>query len=371
VNASFSMKRHVLLAMLDKVAAVLPSRDSVPILRNYQVDVLEGGLKIAATDTFLTLLSNTVLVDVQSPGSLVLPGKAFGLCVKEAIGESVTVEARDDCVMVTSGAAEWQFPRLNEDEYPPLPDVSSLEFIQLDRLAFLTALSKVYPAASLDTSRPSLCVVDCNEGRMRASDGVRCAQVVLGDDLPLDIQIPSEAVGDLMRLLKSVDVDEIGAAVSSSHIAFTVGFDVFIAGKMMLPFPDIDAMLIEPSAANDKILACDREELISAVRRVRILASPESAAMSITCSPDGRLVLESRDEFGGRASEEISCEWEHDTYSAAVNHNYLYDLLSSVDAATCRFYFGVDTKTRKSSILHRDEVTKSLAILSQMRADWL
>lgn len=371
-NASFSLKRHVVMALVDRASNILPTRDTVPVLKNYQLDVSRDGLCIAATDTFLTLLTSTQLVEVESPGTVVMSGKQLIQIVREANGESINISIEDDNVIISSGSTTWTLRTVSEGEHLPLPRLSEVDYIELDRVEFLVGLEKVYPAASQDTSRPNLCIVDCSEGKMRASDGVRCAQVDMGvEKLPLDMRIPSAAVHDLMRIMRSTDVEKIRVGESSSHVVFNIGNDVFICGRILSAFPDIDELLINKTLGNNLELTCDREELISAVRRVRIVADSDSAALSLTAA-NNTLTLETRDERGNTATEQLMCGWSNDPHTVVINHNFLFDLLSSIDVATCYFYFSSkDTKTRKSNILHRDHQTDSISIISQMRADWV
>ena len=368
------VKRHVLLAMLDRASGILPNRDVIPVLKNYQVIVRDGVMTITATDMALTLLASTELVEIKTEGEVVLPGKALSQIVKEASGESIEIRIQDGSANIVSGQTNWALRLLRTEAYPTPPDVSQLSFTNIDRQEFLSGLEIVSPSASTDTNRPNLCLVACTSGKMSTSDGVRCAQIDMGEHLPVEMQIPISAVGDLIRLMKSTDVEEIYTAESVSHYVFTIGNDNFFVGKSIYTFPDIEEQLIAPTISNDMEMHCDREELISAIRRVRIAANVESSAIALRMDAN-HLVISTRNEIGDEASESIDCNWnQSESYEAVVNHNFLTDLLRSVDASTCNFFFGEDkVASRKTHILHRSSTSgmETIGVISQMRADWM
>lgn len=366
---SLTIKRHVLLAMLDRAASVLPSRDAIPVLKNFQFQAVDGRLTVIATDLELSIISISELVDIKTEGTAVLPGKQLVSIVKEAAGETVSIEIEDDRVNLISENAHWTLRLIRDDEYPLLPDIKNLSYVEVDRLTFLESLEAVYRSASTDTNRPNLCLVDCAGGKVRATDGVRCQQVDMGEGSVPDMQIPIGAVQDLLRLMRATDVESISVADDDAYLVFKIGNDSFIASKLAMEFPPIEDLLINPAMQNDRPMTCDREELVSTIKRVRITADPESSAIRLTMD-NNQLCIQSQDDMGNKADEIIPCGWSGSEYSVVVNHRFLTDLLEISDAPTCHFYFGKDTKTNKSHILHRDPDTSQIGIIGQMRADW-
>jgi DNA polymerase-3 subunit beta len=212
-------------------------------------------------------------------------------------------------------------------------------------------------------------LIDITEGKMRAADGTRYQQADMGS-FPVDIQIPIGAVDDLMKLLRSTDQNTIGVGETDSALVFQINNDLFIAQKLNAAFPDVDELLLKPALGNDQELHVDRDELIAAIKRVRVTADAETSAIILELK-SGVMSVKSRDKFGNYAEETLDVAWNSPDRDVAVNHAYLTDMLQMTDAKSCRFFLGVDSKTRKSPLMLKDDEAGQIGILNQMRAEFL
>lgn len=369
-DLQFEAKVFVLRALMEKASSVLPTKDLMPVLKNFQVEVGPGQLRILATDLELSVIATTEMVTTQQGGVAVFPGKKMLDIIREAEDGDVIVQVQEGVARLQAGRAVWDIRLMDGSDYPPLPVEDELEFHEIDRVHFLGAISMVRYAAATESIRPSLMMIDVTEGKLRAADGVRFQQVDLGDKMPLNIQIPIGAVDDLVKLLRTTDVDTIGIGESEHQLVFRVGTDIFIANKMIAQFPDIESILLKPALGNDKELTVDRSELLDAIKRVRITADPETSAIVLKLSA-GLLRLEARDKFGSGSYEDLDCGWSSGERELVVNHKYLTDMLTMADVKTCSFWLGADVKTKKSAVLLKDTETGMLGIIQQMKADWV
>lgn len=366
----FETKKFVLQALLEKAAAVLPTRDVMAVLKNFQLEVTEEGrLTVVATDLELSVLATTELVSVTRPGVAVFPGKKLLEIVKEAGDGDLVLDVHSGTASIRVGRTAWDLKLMDGSEYPELPDIANIDFHATDRTKFLAAINAVKYAAATDTVRPNLMLIDFAEGKVRASDGLRLQQVDL-TGFPVDIQIPILAVDDVLKLLKMTEVVSIEVGVDDNFIAFRVAGDVFVANKLNATFPDVDQQILLPSLANDQHLQVDRSELISAIKRVRINADPETSAVVLSMSND-QLLVKAKDKYGNTASEPLDVKWSSGDREVCFNHVHLVEMLQMADVKTCSFKFGADTKTRKSPILFQDEGSGLIGVLNQLRLDFV
>lgn len=370
-NLRFETKKFVLQALLEKASSVLPTKDIMPVLKNFQLEAEGGRVRVAATDLELSVVASTEMVKIPRQGTAVFPGKRMLELVKEAEDGEIIVDVKDGTAHIQVGRATWDLKLNDGTEYPALPDIDQIEFHSVSRSKFLEALNSVRYAAATDTVRPSLMMVDITEGRMRAADGVRFQQVdISGWPESLDIQIPINAVDDLVKLLRTTELNAVEIGDSESHIVFRVGADVFIANKLMAVFPDVDEVLLKPALANDEELRVDRNDFVAAIKRVRVTADEETSAVVLSLENDS-LTVKSHDKFGNTASETVDVSWSSGEKEVAFNHVHLLDMLNMADVKTCHFYLGKDLKTRKAPIMLKDEETGMIGILNQIRIDFL
>lgn len=365
VGPVFRLKKFIALGLFEKASAVVPTKDILPVLKNFQVEVAEDQMSVVATDMELSVVCRTSVVSVDVPGQVILPAKKLLEIIREAPDGDVLIEVADETVMVSAGGARWVLRLLSGEDYPPMPALDEMQWESVDREKFLSSLSSVWYAAATDMTRPSLMMVNVQGGKMTACDGVRFQQTAV--EFPGDVQIPIGAVADLVKLLKVSEVSEIGVGQTEFHLAFRVGQDVFLSAKLMATFPDVEALLLRPALMNTEEFSVATQDLVDAVRRVRINADEDSMAIVLELTEDSCTVV-SRDKFGNKATESISAAWAGKPRTVAVNHKFLLDMVAMHRGSSSRFYLGEDSKTRKSPVVLKDEDT--MGILNAMRVEW-
>lgn len=363
----FETRKFVLQALLEKAGSVVPQKDILPVLKNFQLEATPGRLRVVATDLELSVVSHTEMVVVQRPGIAVFPSKKLLDIIKSADEGDVVVDVENGTASISVGSASWTLKLQSGDDYPPMPEINDIEIFPVDRLKFLQAIHAVRYAAAKDTTRPSLMMIDVSDGKMTACDGVRFQQASLGDDFPLPLQIPIGAVDDLVKLLRSTDLSEIGIGESESHLVFKIATDLFLANRLMAQFPNVEQLLLRPALENKHNLTVDRQDLVESVKRVRINADPETSAIGLELSK-GNIKVISRDKFGNGAHQSIEAGWTGPDRLVVVNHVFLLDMINMYDGKSCSFWLGEDTKSRKSPILLRDDDTKTVGIVQQMNS---
>lgn len=367
-NLKFTTKQFALQVLLDKAASVLPTKELLPVLANFRLEVTDGRISVVATDLELSVLATTEMVRVETEGVAVFPGRRMLAIVSEAGDGDLECDVVDGTAAITVGKTSWSIKLQDGSDYPELPKVDGLEFHKIEKTPFQAALGSVRYAASTEASRPALMMVDVKGGSVRASDGGRYQEASFDPDFDLDFQIPLGAVDDLLKLLRSTEVTAVEVALSNHHLVFRIGSDIFLASKLMLEFPDMDKQIRDPAMANDQELVLDREALLRAVRRVRITADPETSAVVLQLTKNG-CVVRSQDKRGNHSEEALEATWAGSKRSVVVNHRFLMDLLRMVDTPTCSFWLGAETKTRRSPLLLKTEA--GMGIVNQMRMDWV
>jgi DNA polymerase-3 subunit beta len=377
----FESRKFAFQALLEKASAVLPTRDVMAVLKNFYVQVDANGLKVISTDLELSVVADSEVVTVQRPGAAVFPGRRVMELVREAADADIVVDVKDGVASIRVDKTDWELQLMDGSEYPPLPELDEIEFTTVERAKFIQAINSVRYAAATESTRPSLQLIDISEGRIRASDGVRFQQTMLMKEAKVDgvtkqvpaipdIQIPINAVEDLLKLLRMNELEFLDVGESENHLVFRIGSDTFIANKMTALFPPVDEQILKPALANDEKLSCDREDLMSAIKRVRVTADEETSAIVFSLDED-KMTVQSKDKFGNMANETLDVYWKHGPRQLAFNHQHVLMMLEMADVKSCEFFLGADTKTRKSPLLLKDEPNLSFGVLNQIRYEFL
>lgn len=361
-------KTFVLTALLDKARNVLPRTSVQQVLTNYLVEADERGLRVVATDLDLSVIASSSVATCAEPGRVLLPGKMLDDLVKSAAEDDLHLTVADGNATIEAGKARWSLKAGDDSAYPTLIDPEGLDTTEVDRAAFVAALQRVYKAASGEAHRVNLAMVDVAQGRFRASDGVRFQQVET--DFDLTMSLPVGAVKDLLALLKATEAATFRVGQTDDDLVFLVNDDVFGVSKLTVEFPNVEDILLRPALTNGLEMWVDRDDLLAAIKRVRVTADPEVGGVRWDLDHD-RLTVRCADRYGNVAEETLMVRWNHGARTVAFQHTHLVDLLSSATSRSLRLWLGEDTKTRKCPLLLRDEEARSLSILNQILADFV
>lgn len=367
---SLTIKKFVLLHLLETAIHVVSSRDVMPVLKNIQFELTGSELRVVATDLERWMISSTPLVSTHTPGVAVFSAHKMLHIVRESDDADIRIEVRKNAAAIRIGPTVWHLRLYAGHDFPAAPVADTLTVLTaVDRARFVRALHTVRYAACKDAERAPLMMINVKAGKMTACDGSRIQQAAI-EEIPFDFELPIGAVDDLIKMLKSVDLATIHIADAGNKLVFRFGADTFIINKLVARFPDVERTLLRPALENTQELSLNRDDLIHAVRRVRINADPETSAIALRLAP-GRVTVAACDKWGNEATEQIDARWTGTTRSVVVNHAFLFDLLARHDRKDCTFYLGDDTKTKKTPLLLRDPDTGTVGALQQMLGDWM
>lgn len=369
----FKVHREDLIQGLHRVESVVPSKDLVPVLKNLHFKVTPTDLQITASDSILSVITHVPVISVATSGQAVFPAARTVALVQGANYQSkfalkVTSKNERMSAVIKSDATTWKIPLMSPAGYPDFSATEDFGLVSVPRLAFLHALQSVRKAASTDSMRPFLMLVDVTHGKMRASDSIRFQQIKF--DFPFDCQIPVRAAHELAQRLSSSKLDEIEVGQTESALLFRFGPALLIAQKVAAKFPDVDEVMLKPTLENDQELVVNREDLIAAVRRARVTADENTYAVVLSLNI-GSISVESKDRRGGTTVETVPATWNYPPRHVSFNYQHLSDMLGSIKSEECVLRLGKDLKTRPSPLLMEDEGSGFTAVLSQIRLDWM
>ena len=91
----FSITKKSLLDCLSHFQSVVERRNTIPILSNLKISVVEGGLSLTATDLALEL-SESLTANVKATGGITIPSQLFFEIIRKAPESSQISLKQDD-----------------------------------------------------------------------------------------------------------------------------------------------------------------------------------------------------------------------------------------------------------------------------------
>ncbi len=318
----FRCEREALAEALSTAGRAATGRTgALPVLSGLRLELVGDRLSITGTDLDLTI-QLTLAVGGEGDGGVVLPARLAADIVRSMGAGKVEVAVDGEEVSITGGRSQFSVRPLSFDDYPKLstPTTSS---VTLPAAAFGEALRQVVRAASTDEARPILTgvLLTAENGglRMVATDSYRLAvrdlaeHEVLGADQK--VLVPGRALSELQRLVGAGD--EVTMRLGDRDATFEVG-DTRLSTRLIEgEFPNYRQLI--PSS-HPNTLTVEREPLLEAIRRVKILAKDATPVRLQMGGDTLRLTAITQDV--GNASEELDAAYEGTDLTVAFNPEY-------------------------------------------------
>ncbi len=357
----FEIRREVLLNMLEKVIGVVPNKDIYPVLTNLQFKVESDKLQIVASSTEMSMSVETSQVTTKVPGVEVFPARTFISVVRETEPNSIIfVEVTVHGLVIVANAYTAEIALSSGQGFPQLEDVSTLTFHEIDRVSFINGLNKVkYALPGKDTGHDSLRMISIRGGKFTACDGARFQQVRI-NGFKLNMQLPSDRLSHLLKFLAGSDMECVEVGELATKLIFRLGNVVFYMNKLENPYPNVEQLWLRPALSNDQELLVNKQQLITAIKQVKIADSSSRAVGFIIDESTMKIVVKD----GNSASTTIACTWQGKPRTLVVNYTHLAEMLRSYGPDECRFLLGEDSKTYKPPVLLKEE--DAMATIAQM-----
>lgn len=318
----FRCERESLAEALSTAGRAATGRTgALPVLSGLRLELVGDRLSITGTDLDLTI-QLTLSVGGDGDGGVVLPARLAADIVRSMGAGKVEVAVDGDEVSISGGRSQFSVRPLSFDDYPKLatPTTSS---VTLPAAAVGEALRQVVRAASTDEARPILTgvLLTAENGglRMVATDSYRLAVRDLADHQVLGadqkVLVPGRALNELQRLVGGGD--ELTMRLGDRDATFEVGETRLSTRLIEGEFPNYRQLI---PASHPNTLTVEREPLLEAIRRVKILAKDATPVRLQMGGDTLRLTAITQDV--GNASEELDATYDGTELTVAFNPEY-------------------------------------------------
>jgi DNA polymerase-3 subunit beta len=328
-------KREDLVSKLSTVSRAVSTRAATQALSGVLLNAQGGRVTLAATDLDLGL-ETTLEANIQSEGSVLLPGRLFAEIARSLADPTVEIELREAerDVEIRSGGSSFHLRVLPAEDFPNLPRPQESPGLKIPAAALEESIELVARAASRDDMRPVLTGVFVSasgkEMTMVATDSYRLAvkrtelEAELGGEL--EANIPARALRELGRILSSEGAGETSISLLTNQAVFEAGSILLSTRLIDGQFPNFRQLLPE-SYEHDVRLP--RSEFLDVVRRVSQLAQ-RNAPLRLSFAP-GELTVAASTPDVGDAEETMPAAFEGEPLEIGFNPEFLKEGIESVE----------------------------------------
>ncbi|MER5179032.1 DNA polymerase III subunit beta [Streptomyces sp. NPDC002896] len=362
----FRIERSAFTEAVAWAARSLPARSPVPVLGGLLLNAEEGRLRISGFDYELSADIEVEAETAEAGQVLVLGRRLLDIC-------RVLPDAMVACALegtrftIEGGGTRFGLSTLPKEEYPKLPEFPALRGM-VDSAEFAAAVAQVVIAAGRDDSFPVLTGIgvrlDGQSLTLAASDRYRYAVRTVpwkpegADSEVVEVVVPGRRLTEISRSLAKSGLIRIGLNGSGGSggglIAFAGAGMRTTLRLMEGRLPRYDKLFTLESPA---VAVVQREALADAVRRVAVVAEPNSP-IRLDFSAQGTVLLQAGYEDDIASQEVTATLAGADDMTVAFNPAYLLEALNSFSASQVRLeLLGPGQRALLSSAPGADDVT--------------
>lgn len=285
-------------------------------------------LTIKATDYEIALQAQ-IQAKVEQEGKATANGRDVLRFIQNLKDEEITLEAKDDTLLIKQGRSKLDLPMYNVEEFPSLPEYEANQKLHIESFKFLDSMDKINSA--VDTNNPKYelngALIDIKEYSFNfvATDTRRLAIVKYESQgiNTLTLIISKRSINEILKLTKKEA--ELEIFYNQTHIItkceqFTF-FGKVISGK----YPDYEKII--PKEFKNTI-ELPKDAFLEAVNVVKSL----SDKIKINLQPN-EILFESLSDKNHKASTQMEFNTGVEEFIFGVDSRYLIDFIKQTDSA--------------------------------------
>src|SRR5689334_12370564 len=337
----FTISREKLQEGLAAVTASIPAKTTLPVLANILVEATEKGIRLSGTDLDIAVTTE-VAADVETTGATTIPAKKLSEIARELPPAPVRIAAAgEQRVTLDCGRSHFKILGLPRDEFPAFPNVRFDESWRIKSGDLQKLISHTSFAVSTEESRPILNGVlwELRPDRMSmvATNGHRLAKMSVavssGSGPSNDLIVPPKALEQVRRLFPAEEELEIGRG--ENHIGFRSPFTAVYTRLIEGPYPNYEQVIPKD---NDRIAVADKSALISALKRMSVVASDQTHRIRLSFN-SGMLKFSVQTPDLGEAQDELPIRYTGDQLDIGFNASYLLEILRYIPTDEVKMTF--------------------------------
>ncbi|MDH6355929.1 DNA polymerase-3 subunit beta [Dysgonomonas sp. PH5-45] len=332
----FVVSSTSLLSHLQAISKVINSKNTLPILDCFLLDLSGNTLRLTAADTETRLETMVEVQDVDGSGKLAINAKNLLDPLKELPEQPLTFEINDASleVFIFFHNGKYNFIGQSAEDYPQPKQLNdSAISLKMDPQILFSGINRTLFASADDELRPVMNGVyfdlTTEDLTFVASDGHKLVRnktlAVKGADRASFI-LPKKPANLLRAILpKETEEVEIRFDENNAYI-YMSGYTMtcrFVEGR----YPNYNSVI--PQNNPNKVVL-DRLAFLNALKRVSVFANPASSLVKLQLS-DNQILVSAQDiDFSTAAEETIACQYEGTSMNIGFKSNFLIEILNNM-----------------------------------------
>ncbi|MBR2352420.1 MAG: DNA polymerase III subunit beta [Alistipes sp.] len=335
----FTVSSSALLSLLATTGKVINSKNTLPILDYFLLELVGDELKVTTSDLETTLVGHIKVDNVEEEGMVAAPSKLTLDVLKECSEMPLTFEVNPESweIKISWRTGNSSVPGANPVSYPSLQTLSDEKIeVSLDVDTLVNGINKTIFATADDELRPVMNGVffnlDTTGLTCVATDAHKLVKFSTEQsyDTTASFILPKKPA-NLLKTMLLKEEEDVQMIFDSNNVMFRLKNSTLICRLIEGKYPNYNAVI---PAANPNSLLVDRIELLNGIKRVAVCSNPTTNLIRFDIS-NNKTVLTAQDvDFSVSANESVSCSYEGDNITIGFKSTFLVEILSNIETPT-------------------------------------
>lgn len=373
-----SIQRDHLVQSVQDVMKAVSSRTTIPILTGIKIVATEDGVLLTGSDSDISIESfipaeedGEVIVEMASPGSIVLQARYFSEIVKKLPLDTVEIEVQNHFLtIIRSGKSEFNLNGLDAEEYPRLPQIEEENVFRISTDLLKNMIRQTVFAVSTSETRPILTGVNWKvEGETLtcvATDShrlaMRQAKIETAQTDSYNVVIPGKSLTELSKILDD-STDLVDIVITENQVLFKTKHLLLFSRLLDGNYPDTSRLIPTDSKTE---LQVNAKEFLQAIDRASLLAKDaKNNVVKLSTFDNGLIGISSNSPEIGKVVEEIqSIAVAGEELKISFSSKYMLDALKALEGTEVKINF---TGAMRPFILHAMDDESILQLILPVR----
>ena len=334
----FIVSSTALFSHLQAISRVINSKNTLPILDCFLFQLVDGTLSITASDNETTTVTSLETNECDSDGKFAISSKTILDALKEIPEQPLSFDINMDNLEITVLYQNGKYSVVgqNADEFPQSATLGeSAVRVEIDANILMCGINRTLFATADDELRPVMNGVyfdiTTEDITMVASDGHKLVKnrttAAKGNERAAFI-LPKKPATLVKNLLPkengsvTIEFDDRNAVLTLENYRMVCRL---IEGR----YPNYNSVIPQN---NPHKVTIDRQQLISALRRVSVFSSQASSLIKLRLQ-NNQIVISAQDiDFSTSAEESLTCQYDGNPMSIGFKSTFLIDILNNISA---------------------------------------
>ena len=334
----FIVSSTALFSHLQAISRVINSKNSLPILDCFLMELQDGTLSMTASDSETTLCTSVETNEYEGDGRFAVSSKTLLEALKEIPEQPLTFNINPDNLEITVNYQNGQYSMMgqNADEYPQAKNLgANAVSVTMGADILNTGVNRTFFATADDELRPVMngiyFDITTEDITLVASDGHKLVRyktyAVRGEEKAAFI-LPKKPA-NLLKSLLPKEQGDVQIGFDDRNATFTLENYRMVCRLIEGRYPNYNSVIPQN---NPHKAIIDRATFISALRRVSVFSSQSSSLIKLSLS-DNLMKISAQDiDFSTSAEETVICQYDGNAMSIGFKSSFLIDILNNMSS---------------------------------------